>query len=94
MWSVRLRFINDAWHGRALSVGAYGVNMSDYQCPACGECNTKVLHTYPHFNHVRRRRRCNVCGRRFSTEEHIIEPEKIDPPLPVAFPSTLTRSIV
>ena len=66
--------------------------MSDYQCPACGGYDNEVLRTIPHHQNVRRRRRCKECGRRFSTEEILLE--KPTTPLPVAFTRRSTRSIV
>ena len=43
------------------------------KCPFCGEENTKVIDSRPaeENNSIRRRRQCEVCGKRFSTYEKV-----------------------
>lgn len=43
------------------------------RCPYCGEENTKVIDSRPadDNNSIRRRRHCDVCGRRFTTYEKV-----------------------
>lgn len=43
------------------------------KCPYCGEDNTKVIDSRPaeENNSIRRRRQCDVCGRRFTTYEKV-----------------------
>ncbi len=45
------------------------------KCPFCGEIDNKVIDSRPGKNGdaIRRRRECIVCGRRFTTYEHIEE---------------------
>ena len=45
------------------------------KCPFCGEINNKVIDSRPGKNGdaIRRRRECIICGRRFTTYEHIEE---------------------
>lgn len=44
------------------------------RCPFCGSDELKILETRDSIqNTVRRRRECSVCGRRFTTYEHIEE---------------------
>jgi hypothetical protein len=38
------------------------------RCPDCGE-DTRVIETVSYDNRVRRRRECDGCGRRFTTDE-------------------------
>lgn len=43
------------------------------RCPYCGEENTKVMDSRPaeDGNSIRRRRQCDVCGKRFTTFEKV-----------------------
>ena len=43
------------------------------KCPFCGEENTKVIDSRPaeENNSIRRRRQCEVCGKRFTTYEKV-----------------------
>mgnify|MGYP002546827506 FL=1 len=43
------------------------------KCPFCGEENTKVIDSRPaeENNSIRRRRKCEVCGKRFTTYEKV-----------------------
>lgn len=43
------------------------------KCPFCGEIDNKVIDSRPGKNGdaIRRRRECIICGRRFTTYEHI-----------------------
>ena len=43
------------------------------KCPFCGEENTKVIDSRPAEgnNSIRRRRQCEVCGKRFTTYEKV-----------------------
>ena len=43
------------------------------KCPFCGEENTKVIDSRPaeEKNSIRRRRQCEVCGKRFTTYEKV-----------------------
>ena len=43
------------------------------KCPFCGEENTKVIDSRPaeENNSIRRRRLCEVCGKRFTTYEKV-----------------------
>lgn len=43
------------------------------KCPYCGEDNTRVIDSRPaeENNSIRRRRHCDVCGRRFTTYEKV-----------------------
>lgn len=43
------------------------------KCPFCGEENTKVIDSRPaeDNNSIRRRRQCEVCGKRFTTYEKV-----------------------
>ena len=43
------------------------------RCPFCGEENTKVIDSRPaeDNNSIRRRRQCDVCGKRFTTYEKV-----------------------
>ena len=43
------------------------------KCPFCGEENTKVIDSRPaeEINSIRRRRQCEVCGKRFTTYEKV-----------------------
>ena len=42
------------------------------KCPFCGEENTKVIDSRPTENNsIRRRRQCEVCGKRFTTYEKV-----------------------
>ena len=43
------------------------------KCPFCGEENTKVIDSRPaeENNSIRRRRHCEVCGKRFTTYEKV-----------------------
>ena len=43
------------------------------KCPFCGEENTKVIDSIPaeENNSIRRRRQCEVCGKRFTTYEKV-----------------------
>ena len=43
------------------------------KCPYCGEENTKVIDSRPaeENNSIRRRRQCEVCGKRFTTYEKV-----------------------
>ena len=43
------------------------------KCPFCGEENTKVIDSRPaeENNYIRRRRQCEVCGKRFTTYEKV-----------------------
>ena len=43
------------------------------RCPFCGEENTKVIDSRPaeDNNCIRRRRQCDICGKRFTTYEKI-----------------------
>ena len=42
------------------------------KCPFCGEENTKVIDSRPAENNsIRRRRQCEVCGKRFTTYEKV-----------------------
>ena len=43
------------------------------KCPYCGEGNTKVVDSRPaeENNSIRRRRQCEVCGKRFTTYEKV-----------------------
>ena len=43
------------------------------KCPFCGEENTKVIdsRTAEENNSIRRRRQCEVCGKRFTTYEKV-----------------------
>lgn len=43
------------------------------RCPFCGEENTKVIDSRPaeENNSIRRRRQCDLCGKRFTTYEKI-----------------------
>ena len=43
------------------------------KCPFCGEENTKVIDSRPaeQNNSIRRRRQCEVCGKRFTTYEKV-----------------------
>ena len=43
------------------------------KCPFCGEENTKVIDSRPEEenNSIRRRRQCEVCGKRFTTYEKV-----------------------
>ncbi len=45
------------------------------KCPFCGEIDNKVIDSRPGKNGdaIRRRRECIICGRRFTTYEHIEE---------------------
>ena len=45
------------------------------KCPYCGEIDNKVIDSRPgkDGDAIRRRRECVVCGRRFTTYEHIEE---------------------
>ena len=45
------------------------------KCPFCGEIDNKVIDSRPGKNEdaIRRRRECIICGRRFTTYEHIEE---------------------
>lgn len=45
------------------------------KCPYCGEIDNKVIDSRPgkDGDAIRRRRECIVCGRRFTTYEHIEE---------------------
>lgn len=45
------------------------------RCPYCGEIDNKVIDSRPgkDVDAIRRRRECIVCGRRFTTYEHIEE---------------------
>lgn len=43
------------------------------KCPFCGEENTKVIDSRPaeENNAIRRRRQCEICGKRFTTYEKV-----------------------
>ena len=43
------------------------------RCPFCGEENTKVIDSRPaeDNNCIRRRRQCDICGKRFTTYEKL-----------------------
>ena len=43
------------------------------KCPFCGKDNTKVIDSRPaeENNSIRRRRQCEVCGKRFTTYEKV-----------------------
>ena len=43
------------------------------KCPFCGDENTKVIDSRPaeENNSIRRRRQCEVCGKRFTTYEKV-----------------------
>ena len=43
------------------------------KCPFCGEENTKVIDSRPaeENNSIRRRKQCEVCGKRFTTYEKV-----------------------
>ena len=43
------------------------------KCPFCGEENTKVIDSRPaeENNSIRRRRQCEVCGKRYTTYEKV-----------------------
>ena len=43
------------------------------RCPFCNQDNTRVVHSRPieDSNAIRRRRMCDVCGRRFTTYEKV-----------------------
>lgn len=43
------------------------------KCPYCGNCNTRVIDSRPADDGgcIRRRRECDVCGRRFTTYEKV-----------------------
>ena len=37
------------------------------KCPFCNAAETKVIDSRPAENSIRRRRQCEVCGKRFTT---------------------------
>ncbi len=41
------------------------------RCPHCGHTQHKVIDTRDTGDDIRRRRRCDSCGRRFTTYEHV-----------------------
>ncbi len=41
------------------------------RCPHCGDTNHKVIDTRDAADGIRRRRRCENCGQRFTTYEHV-----------------------
>jgi len=41
-------------------------------CPECKSTTTWVISTWGFHGRIRRRRRCAICGRQFSTEECLI----------------------
>ena len=45
----------------------------DVKCPFCGKENTKVIDSRPADDNssIRRRRQCDVCGKRFTTYEKV-----------------------
>lgn len=46
------------------------------KCPFCGEENLRTLETRPSTNNMtRRRKECEICGKRFTTYEYIEEIE-------------------
>lgn len=54
-----------------------------FSCPACGQrCSGVVFNTRELDGYRWRRRRCELCGRRFSTVEIVIPPgvESEEPP--------------
>lgn len=42
------------------------------KCSHCGNHDTRVVDTRESANGIRRRRECNVCGRRFTTQEQVV----------------------
>ena len=50
------------------------------RCPYCRGVDNLVLDSRPRkdFTEQKRRRRCNVCGKRFTTTEHITEGYNLD----------------
>ena len=45
-------------------------------CPVCGKNQTKVVDSRPINGSVRRRRKCLICGHRFTTFEVISDEEE------------------
>lgn len=41
------------------------------KCPHCGEDRSRVIDTRTTGDGIRRRRECEVCGKRFTTYEHV-----------------------
>lgn len=41
------------------------------KCPNCFKDDNRVLHTRMCKSYVRRRRICNVCGKKFTTKERV-----------------------
>lgn len=41
------------------------------KCPFCNAADTKVIDSRPAENSIRRRRQCEVCGKRFTTYEKV-----------------------
>ncbi len=41
------------------------------KCPFCNAAETKVIDSRPAENSIRRRRQCEVCGKRFTTYEKV-----------------------
>lgn len=42
-------------------------------CVACGKRSLTTIDSRPTFGGIRRRKKCNLCGYRFSTVEKIVE---------------------
>lgn len=49
------------------------------RCPHCGEFLSKVIDSRGNAKTVWRRRRCESCGKKFSTAEQVIPPKKATP---------------
>ena len=52
--------------------------MSDFKCPACGNLSGQVIDVRANETGVRRRRECQGCGVRYSTQESVVVPQALE----------------
>jgi transcriptional repressor NrdR len=72
------RIAKQSWGWPAAVKGAAGGKLTNpkkedisMKCPFCNAEDTKVIDSRPADNSIRRRRQCEVCGKRFTTYEKV-----------------------